>query len=161
MAPDFNKKPFEGLNAMVVDDVGAMRELLTELLREIGFETIINAEDGGEALKTLEDMVLPIDVIICDLEMPLISGLEFIRMLRKNRNLDIKDLPIVVVTGHSEKKNLYTAVDLGVHGFLVKPVSLAALEKSIERALKKGPIDPEAFEKAQPRFIKPVHIIEG
>lgn len=161
MPTEFNKKPFEGLNAMVVDDVGAMRELLTELLREIGFEQIEACEDGGEALKTLEDAIQPIDVIVCDLEMPLISGLEFIQMLRKNRNIYIKDIPVIVVTGHSEKGNLRKAVHAGIHGFLVKPVSLAALEKRIERALKKGPLDPVTFDKAPSRHAAPVKIIEG
>lgn len=162
MSNQFNKKPFRGLNALVVEDVAAMRELLSELLRDLGFEDVVRCEDGAVALRTLEDTVHPIDIIVCDLEMPMINGIEFIQMLRKSPNRTINSIPIVIVTGHSERKNLLQAVRAGVHGFLVKPVSLAALEKRIHRALKGAPIDPEVFEReTQRKTDPPVKIIEG
>lgn len=162
MTTQFNKKPFRGLNALVVEDVAAMRELLSELLHDLGFDDIVRCEDGAVALETLEDAVHPVDVIICDLEMPMINGIEFIQMLRKSPNPRTKEIPIVVVTGHSERKNLLQAVQAGVHGFLVKPVSLAALEKRIQRALKGVPIDPEVFERETRRKAEPpVKVIDG
>ena len=157
-----SKRPFEGLNALVVEDVAAMRELLSELLRELGFKDIVRCEDGAVALRTLEDSVQVIDIIVCDLEMPMINGIEFIQMLRHNSIRSIQNIPIVVVTGHSDRKNLLQAVHAGIHGFLVKPVSLAGLEKRIKHALKGEKIDPKVFDREIKRAsAPPVEIIEG
>jgi len=138
---------FENLSALVVEDVPSMRLLLVQLLKEIGFSEVLTGEDGADALKNMENAPLPIDVIVCDLEMPIIGGIEFIKLLRSNSNAIIKDTPVVVVTGHSEKANLYQAVKAGIHGFLVKPVSRKALESGVRHALMNDPIDPAVFNK--------------
>lgn len=151
----------EKLCALVVEDVPSMRQLLVHLLREIGFKDVITCEDGADALNRVEHSPYAIDVVICDLEMPIISGLEFIQMLRRNSRKDIRDIPIVVVTGHSEEKNLHQAVRLGVHGFLVKPVSRKALEARVRHALKNAPIDPDVFLNKPRAHSGKVKIIEG
>lgn len=152
---------FEGRCAMVVEDVPSMRQLLVHLLKEIGIKDVITCEDGADALNRIEHNPYPVDVIICDLEMPIISGLEFIQMLRGNSRREIKDTPIVVVTGHSEEKNLHQAVKLGVHGFLVKPVSRKSLENRVRNAFKSDPIDPDVFINRPKTHSGQVKIIEG
>ncbi|HEY9163024.1 MAG TPA: response regulator [Magnetovibrio sp.] len=152
---------FEKYCALVVEDVPSMRQLLVHLLREIGFKDIMTCEDGAEALNRVEHSPHAIDLIICDLEMPIISGLEFIQMLRGNARKEIKDTPVVVVTGHSEEKNLHQAVRLGVHGFLVKPVSRKSLETRVRHALKNPPINPEVFINRPNVHSGKVKIIDG
>jgi len=156
-----NIAEFEGRCAMVVEDVPSMRQLLVRLLKEIGIKDVLTCEDGADALNRDEHNPYPVDVIICDLEMPIISGLEFIQMLRRNSRKDIKDTPIVVVTGHSEEKNLHQAIKLGVHGFLVKPVSKKSLENRVRGALKNGPIDPQVFNQRPKAAAGKVKVIEG
>jgi len=141
------KETYEHRRIVVIDDVLSMRLLLEQLLRDIGFRHIALCEDGGDALNELETAVDPVDLVICDLEMPLVDGFEFLHLLRGHRRADIKDTPVIVVTGHSEQKNLSQAVKAGIHGFLVKPVSHKALEKRVRVALKGAPIDPKSFGK--------------
>lgn len=145
------RSQFARLNALVIEDVSSMRQLLAQLLKQIGFGTVTACEDGADALKRLESAAIPIDIIVCDLEMPIISGVEFIQMLRKHQSKDLATIPLVVVTGHSEEKTLHKAVQSGIHGFLVKPVSRKALESSITRALKHPPITLEVLSRKQNR----------
>lgn len=152
---------FESLCALVIEDVPSMRQLLVHLLKEMGFRDVLTSEDGADALNKVEHAPYPVDVIICDLEMPIISGLEFIQMLRRNANTSIRDTPLIVVTGYSEEKNLYQAVQLGVHGFLVKPVSRKALENRVRFALKNGTIDPDVFNQKPKDRAGTVDIIDG
>lgn len=156
-----NKNEFEGRCALVVEDVPSMRQLLVHLLKEIGFRDVLTSEDGADALNKVEHAPHPVDIIICDLEMPIISGLEFIQMLRRNESASIKGTPVIVVTGYSEERNLHQAVRMGVHGFLVKPVSRKALEIRVRYALTNGPVDPDVFKQKPKTPAGEVQIIEG
>lgn len=129
--------PFEGKSVMVVEDELFMRNLLARLLNELGFTDVLSAEDGADALQRLEGSNTHVDVIICDLDMPLIDGFDFLRMLRSSDKVRDKDVPVVVVTGNSEGKNVTNAVELGIHGFVVKPVSKTTLMKRLLHALKR------------------------
>jgi len=135
-----NKSNFETMTALVVDDEPMMRVLLKGLLQEIGFGKIMEAEDGAAALALLDDSH-HIDIVICDLEMPIIGGLEFVGMLRKSDTLYDSRVPVIIVTGHSEQSNIQEAVRLGIHGFLVKPFSRTNLQNQIVRALDRPAID--------------------
>lgn len=128
--------PYTGKCAMVVEDVPSMRQLMVRLLQEIGFSRVISSEDGAEALKRVESATQDIDVVICDIEMPIINGLEFIQMMRRNTDTMIAKTPVIVVTGHSEENNLFDAVHAGIHGFIVKPVSRKTLETRLRYAFK-------------------------
>lgn len=152
---------FDGLCALVIEDVPSMRQLIVLLLKEIGFRDVLSSEDGADGLNKVEHAPHPVDIIICDLEMPIISGLEFIQMLRRSSTTSVKDTPVIVVTGYSEERNLYQAVQAGVHGFLVKPVSRTALEKRVRQALKNPPIDPNVFNSKPAQRAKQVEVIEG
>ena len=135
-----SKNRFESLTVLIVDDESMMRNLLKVLLHQIGFDKVLESEDGGEALQRLEENPL-IDLVICDLEMPIIGGLELLSMLRSSKAVMNPGIPVIIVTGHSEQGNIQEAVSLGVHGFLVKPVSRTNLENQIIRALDRPPIN--------------------
>jgi len=143
------KDKFAGKSALVIDDELMMRRLVGQLLAEIGFKTIVYAEDGAEGLKTLENNDA-IDIVICDLEMPLIGGLEFLNMLRSSSYIRDPNMPVVVVTGHSEEQNVHKAVKIGVHGFLVKPISRKNLESRVFHALHYGKMDPDQLQHNNP-----------
>lgn len=138
-----NKNDFAGLTALVIDDEYFMRRLLGTLLHDIGFPTVVTSEDGAEGLNRIESATHPIDIVICDLEMPLVNGFEFISMLRASREAANPNIPVVIVTGHSEERHVHDAVNLGIHGFLVKPISRATLERRVRQALQSEAISPE------------------
>ncbi|NQU56154.1 MAG: response regulator [Rhodospirillales bacterium] len=134
------KNEFESMTALVIDDEHMMRVLLKGLLHEIGFSNIMETEDGADGLAQIET-IPTIDIIICDLEMPIIGGLEFVGMLRASKVAFNPKVPVLIVSGHSEQKNIHEAVRMGINGFLVKPVSRKALENRISYALKHTIID--------------------
>jgi two-component system, chemotaxis family, chemotaxis protein CheY len=136
------KQQIETISVMIIDDEPFMRKLLTRLLDEIGIKEIVTADDGADGLNKLAATPLVPSLVICDLEMPGIDGFEFVRKLRAAKNDKFKDLPVLIVTGHSDPESVKSAVNAGIHGYLAKPVSRGALEKRIATALQSGPIDP-------------------
>lgn len=131
---------FEGKVALVIDDESLMRRLIAQLLTQMGFADVISVEDGAEGLRLLENH-RNIDLVISDLDMPMIGGLEFISMLRNSDSVTNAQVPIVVVSGHSEERYLRKAVNLGIHGFVVKPISYKSLEARVRHALEAGLVE--------------------
>lgn len=131
------RSEFEGLSALVIEDEMFMRNLIVRLLQELEFASIIQAEDGAVALQKLEEGGTYVDVIVLDLDMPLVDGFDFLRMVRSSNRVRDKSVPVVVVTGNSEGRNLARVVELGIHGFIVKPVSKKTLAMRLSHALKR------------------------
>ena len=131
------------LSVLVIDDQSFVRQLFGRLLEELGVEKVSLATDGAEGLKLLDDSVDDFDLIICDLEMPNMDGFEFVRKLRDKAPSPNSDTPVLIVTGHSDPESVKGAVEAGIHGYLVKPISKLALEKRIIAALNSPGIDPE------------------
>lgn len=131
---------WKNLSALIVDDERYMRTIAHRALQEIGFGSVIEANDGAEALKILDSDNLPPNVVLLDLDMPVLSGFGVLSAIRSKERL--KDLPVVILSGHSEMTNIIKAAEIGIHGFAVKPVSQAVLKKQLTRALKSPPIDP-------------------
>ena len=104
---------------------------------------VSSATDGVNGLKLLDESEDGFDLIICDLEMPNMDGFEFVRKLRGKAPSNNADTPVLIVTGHSEEESVHSAIEAGIHGYLVKPVSKQALEKRIIAALSSSAIDPE------------------
>jgi len=139
-----DKPDFALLRVMVIDDESFMRNLIIRILSEVGVTDVSTARDGAEALETLSDESALPNVIICDLEMPEMNGFEFVRNLRKHDRLALRNLPVLIVTGHADPQDVYAAVDAGIHGYLVKPISRHTLESRIAMALTSEPIDPNS-----------------
>ncbi|MEG3618206.1 response regulator [Magnetovibrio sp. PR-2] len=130
------------LPILLVDDEAFIRSLVMRMLNEMGYQKITQAADGVEASKALLSATPPIAAIILDLEMPNVGGFEFLKFVRNAQEVPNKKIPIVVLTGHSNRDNIIQAAKLGIHGFLVKPVSKTMLDKKLKHALTAPMIDP-------------------
>jgi CheY-like chemotaxis protein len=110
---------------LVVDDNPFMRSLVRSLLLNIGVKTIYEAADGFTALEMIRS--LKPDIVVLDLEMPLLNGAELVRIVRSPGAFPTPDLPIIVLTAHGERRRIVEAARLGINEFLCKPVSAKAL----------------------------------
>jgi two-component system, chemotaxis family, chemotaxis protein CheY len=110
---------------LVVDDNQHMRSILKELLKSANVQDIKEASDPVDAFEILK--TVPVDILIADLSMPMIDGVEFTKMVRTGADSPNPFLPIIMVTGHSERSKVMAARDAGVNEFLVKPVTAKSL----------------------------------
>jgi two-component system, chemotaxis family, chemotaxis protein CheY len=117
---------FAATKVLVVDDELYMRKVVRTLLMSIGVRTIYEAPDGAAGLEAIR--TLAPDMVILDWEMPGLDGPGFVRMLRSPETFPFPDLPIIMLTGHSERSRVIEAVKIGVNEFLLKPVSSKALQ---------------------------------
>src|SRR5579864_1586573 len=113
------------LSVLVVDDNQYMRKMVRNLLVNCGIKEIYEAADGIAALDVIR--TLAPDVVILDWEMPLLSGAELVRIVRSPGVFPMPDVPIIMLSGHGERWRVVEAVRLGVHEYLIKPVSAKAL----------------------------------
>jgi len=113
------------ITVLVVDDNTHMRSILKELLRAMGVANIREASDAVEAFEILKSNEM--DLIIADVSMPIIDGVEFTRMLRNNADSANPYVPILIVSGHSERSRVFAARDAGCTEFLVKPITANGL----------------------------------
>jgi two-component system chemotaxis response regulator CheY len=118
---------------LVVEDERFMRTLLVQSLHSLGYSQVREAKNAETALARLEHW--NVDLIITDVEMGELSGLDMIRVIRNGTTPLADETPIIVVTGLSELSVLKEAVDLNVQGFLTKPTSQRLLQEKVERAL--------------------------
>lgn len=126
------------LSVLVVEDVRATRVIVRTILRAFGIHDVVDAADGQEALKVLAER--HIDVVITDLVMQPMDGVEFTRRLRAPRNGLNPHVPVLMVSGHTDIANVKEAIAAGVTEFLVKPIVPANLEArllSVVRTPKK------------------------
>ena len=117
---------------LVVDDFSTMRRVVRGQLKEMGFEDVAEAEDGVAALAKLKSQ--PFDFVICDIGMPIMSGIDLLRMVRTDAAL--RHIPMLMVTAEARKEDIVLAVQNGAAGYLVKPFTKAALEERVKKALK-------------------------
>ena len=122
MAPRYN---FERLRVLVVDDNKNMRTLIRRILESFQVKSVKGAEDGELAFEILKSF--PTDIIITDLNMPFMDGIEFVRLVRTDKDSKNPYIPIIMLTGHSEVPRIISARDAGVNAFLTKPVSAKSL----------------------------------
>jgi CheY-like chemotaxis protein len=113
------------ITCLVVDDNAHMRALIREILRGAGNIDVVEAAEAAEAFDRLR--TTPIDLVLVDLQMPMMDGIEFIKMVRTAPDSPSTTVPIIVVSGFSEKSKVFAARDAGANEFLTKPVTAAAL----------------------------------
>jgi two-component system, chemotaxis family, chemotaxis protein CheY len=121
---DFNRLRF-----LVVDDNAHMRRILRTLLHSFGAREVYEAEDGAAGLEAFTHYTP--DVVLTDWVMPIFDGLELTQMIRQPGANSNPYVPIIMLTGHSEKKRVMSARDAGVTEFLTKPISAKALYERI------------------------------
>ena len=122
----------KNLKILIVDDFATMRKVIRNLLKQGGFENVVEAEDGVAALKVLQSQ--KVDFIISDWNMPNMSGLELLKAVRGSD--DLKELPFLMVTAEALKDNVVAAVKAGVSNYIVKPFTAEVLNEKIEKIVK-------------------------
>lgn len=123
----------QNMKILIVDDFATMRKVIRNLLRQIGYQNVIEAEDGVDALKELRSQ--RIEFIISDWNMPNMSGIELLRAVRADSEL--RDLPFLMVTAESLKENVVEAVKAGVSNYIVKPFTAEVLSEKIKKIIEK------------------------
>jgi len=117
------------IKVLVVDDMSTMRRIVKNVLKEIGFSDMIEAENGQDALNKLK--VGDIGLIVSAWNMPVMQGIELLRAVRADAEL--KDLPFLMVTAEAQKENIIEAVQAGVSNYVVKPFTPEALQGKLEK----------------------------
>ena len=120
------------MRILVVDDFATMRRIISNVLRQLGFENIVEAEDGTKALVVLESD--KIDFVITDWNMPEMSGLDLLKAIRAKT--DKNDLPVLMVTAEALQENIIAAARAGVNNYIVKPFDANTLAEKINKVFE-------------------------
>jgi len=123
----------KSMKILVVDDFATMRKVIRNLLKQSGYENVVEAEDGLLGLKALKSQ--KIDFIISDWNMPNMSGLELLKSVRADEEL--KSLPFLMVTAEALQENVVAAVKAGVSNYIVKPFTSETLDEKIKKIMEK------------------------
>lgn len=123
----------KNLRFLVVDDFSTMRRIVRNLLKDLGFNNVEEAEDGQDALNKLRES--PFNFVISDWNMPNIDGLQLLNEIRKSP--DLADLPVLMVTAEAKKENIIAAAQAGANGYVVKPFTAAILEEKLNKIFEK------------------------
>ncbi|MCA6219923.1 MULTISPECIES: chemotaxis response regulator CheY [Photorhabdus] len=121
------------LRFLVVDDFSTMRRIVRNLLKELGFNNVEEAQDGVEALAKIR--ASQFDFIISDWNMPNMDGLELLKIIREDAQL--AKIPVLMVTAEAKKENIIAAAQAGASGYVVKPFTAATLEEKLNKIFEK------------------------
>ena len=117
------------MKILVVDDFSTMRRIVRNLLKELGFSNVYEAEDGVDALKKLR--VEAFDFVVSDWNMPNMTGIDLLREIRKDAAL--KHLPVLMVTAEAKRENIIEAAQAGASGYVVKPFTAVTLDEKLQK----------------------------
>lgn len=120
------------IKILIIDDFATMRRILKNILKQLGFKNLVEADDGTTALDVLESQ--KIDLIISDWNMPKMTGLELLKKVRAST--EYKKTPFLMVTAEAQKQNVIEAVQAGVSNYVVKPFTAEAISDKLEKILK-------------------------
>lgn len=119
----------ESTRFLVVDDFSTMRRIVRNLLKELGFVNVQEAEDGVQALAKLRADTF--DFVVSDWNMPNMTGIELLRAIRADAKL--KHLPVLMVTAEAKRENIIEAAQAGASGYVVKPFTAATLDEKLKK----------------------------
>jgi len=122
------------MKILIVDDFSTMRRIIKNLLRDLGFSHLTEADDGNTALPLLQNGHF--DFLITDWNMPGMSGLELLRKVRADERL--AKLPVLMVTAEAKREQIIEAAKAGVNGYVVKPFTGTALKEKIEKIFERS-----------------------
>ncbi|WAW09512.1 chemotaxis response regulator CheY [Oxalobacter vibrioformis] len=120
---------------LVVDDFSTMRRIVRNLLKELGYTNVDEAEDGVQALNKLRSDKF--DFVVSDWNMPNMDGLAMLKQIRTDDAL--KHLPVLMVTAEAKKENIIEAAKAGASGYVVKPFTAATLDEKLGKIFEKMP----------------------
>jgi two-component system chemotaxis response regulator CheY len=118
------------MKILVVDDFSTMRRIVRNLLKELGFTNVQEAEDGADALQKLQNDDT-FEFVVSDWNMPNMTGIELLRNIRKDAKL--KHLPVLMVTAEAKRENIIEAAQAGASGYVVKPFTAATLNEKLSK----------------------------
>ena len=122
----------QNMKILTVDDFSTMRRIIRNMLRQLGYSNIVEAEDGTVALSLLKRE--KVDFVISDWNMPNMSGLDLLKAIRADEHL--KPLPVLLVTAEALKENVVEALKAGVNNYVVKPFTAEMLKEKIDAIFK-------------------------
>ena len=117
------------MKILIVDDFATMRRILKNILKQIGFINISEADDGTTALEAMSKTQF--DLVISDWNMPKMTGLELLKTIRSSS--EFKEIPVLMVTAEAQKQNVIEAVKAGVSNYVVKPFTADAIIEKLEK----------------------------
>ena len=124
------------LRILIVDDFSTMRRVIRNLLSELGYKSMREAEDGAHAIATLEQHA--VDLVVLDWNMPNTPGIEVLRWVRSHERYG--QLPVLMVTAEATREQIVEAAGLGVNAYILKPFTAATLKKKLDHIFSKAPV---------------------
>ena len=119
----------KNLKFLVVDDFSTMRRIVRNLLKELGYTNVEEAEDGAVALHKLQNGSF--EFVVSDWNMPNMSGIQLLKAVRADAGL--KHLPFLMITAEAKKENIIEAAQAGASGYIVKPFTAATLDEKLKK----------------------------
>jgi two-component system chemotaxis response regulator CheY len=126
MPADLNMK------VLVVDDMSTMRRIVKNILKQLGFSNLEEAENGQDALGKLK--ADNYGFVVSDWNMPIMMGIDMLRAIRADEKL--KHIPVLMVTAEAQKENLMEAIQAGVSNYIVKPFTAETMQEKINKIFK-------------------------
>jgi two-component system chemotaxis response regulator CheY len=123
----------KNMKILIVDDFSTMRRIIKNLLRDLGFTNTQEADDGATALPMLQNGNF--DFLITDWNMPGMQGIDLLKTVRADPNLNT--LPVLMVTAEAKREQIVEAAQSGVNGYIVKPFTAQTLEEKINKIFER------------------------
>ncbi len=123
----------QNMRILIVDDFSTMRRIIKNILKQIGYNNIIEADDGTTAWDILNRE--QIDFVVCDWNMPKMKGIDLLRKIRDSE--EFENMPFLMVTAEAQQENLVEAIQAKVSNYVVKPFTPDVLSQKIEKILEK------------------------
>jgi len=121
------------IKILVVDDFSTMRRIIKNLLRDLGFTNVDEADDGKTALPILKQG--GVDFLITDWNMPGMNGIDLLKKVRSDPEL--ASIPVLMVTAEAKREQIIAAAQAGVNGYVVKPFTAAVLKEKIDKIFER------------------------
>jgi two-component system chemotaxis response regulator CheY len=121
--------PDPSIKILIVDDFSTMRRIVRNILKQLGFENVDEAENGADAYEMLDNEKF--DFVITDWNMPVMDGLGLLKKIRTDPKL--KNLPVLMVTAEAEKDKVVSAIQAGVNNYVVKPFTAEVLQDKMDK----------------------------
>jgi two-component system chemotaxis response regulator CheY len=119
------------MNILVVDDFSTMRRIIKNLLQDLGYKNVSEADDGNTAFPMLKTGKF--DFLITDWNMPGMPGLELLKQVRADAELSA--MPVLMLTAEAKREQIVEAAQAGVNGYVIKPFTAATLKEKIDKIL--------------------------
>lgn len=123
----------KSMKILIVDDFSTMRRIIKNLLRDLGFNNIEEADDGTTALPMLQNG--DYDFVVTDWNMPGMQGIDLLRAIRADD--DLKEIPVLMVTAEAKREQIIEAAQAGVNGYIVKPFTAATLKEKLDKVFER------------------------